>query len=65
MEKYPQVLVNIQVAQDGKLRFYTDAHVKRAIEEAEKKLGNEGRIVARPSGTEPLLRVMVEGATTR
>ena len=61
MEKYPQVLVNIQVAQDGKLRFYTDAHVKRAIEEAEKKLGNEGRIVVRPSGTEPLLRVMVEG----
>jgi len=61
MEKYPQVLVNIQVAQDGKLRFYTDPHVKKAIEDAEEKLGEEGRIVVRPSGTEPLLRVMVEG----
>ncbi len=61
MEKYPQVLVNIHVAPDGKLRFYTDPHVKMAIEEAEATLGDEGRIVVRPSGTEPLLRVMVEG----
>ena len=60
-KKYPQVLVNIHVAPDGKLRFYTDPHVKMAIEEAEATLGDEGRIVVRPSGTEPLLRVMVEG----
>ena len=61
MTRYPQVMVNIQVAPDGKLRFYTDTAVKEAIERAKEKLGKNGRIVARPSGTEPLLRVMLEG----
>ena len=61
MTRYPQVMVNIQVAPDGKLRFYTDTAVKDAIERAKEKLGKNGRIVVRPSGTEPLLRVMLEG----
>ena len=61
MTRYPQVMVNIQVAPDGKLRFYTDTAVKEAIERAKEKLGKNGRIVVRPSGTEPLLRVMLEG----
>ncbi len=62
MKRYPQVLVNVEVAPEGKLRFYTDDAVKAAIEDAKKQLGKDGRIIVRPSGTEPLLRVMVEGS---
>ena len=61
MSRYPQVLVNITVSNEGKLRFYTDIRVRQAIDDAKKQLGDRGRIVVRPSGTEPLLRVMVEG----
>lgn len=61
MTRYPQVMVNVTVKPDGKLRFYTDEEVKRAVEEVKQKLGTSGRIIVRPSGTEPLLRVMVEG----
>lgn len=61
MTRYPQVMVNVQVTPEGKLRFYTDAEVKDTIEKAKAKLGNNGRVIVRPSGTEPLLRVMVEG----
>jgi phosphoglucosamine mutase len=61
MTRYPQVMVNVSVSPEGKLRFYTDDEVKRAVEEVKQKLGQDGRIIVRPSGTEPLLRVMVEG----
>ncbi|MBE6822219.1 phosphoglucosamine mutase [Caproiciproducens sp. LBM24188] len=61
MTRYPQVMVNVQVGPEGKLRFYTDSEVKEAVERAKEKLGSNGRIVVRPSGTEPLLRVMIEG----
>ena len=61
MERYPQSLINVEVSPEGKLAFYTNARVKAVIEESEKILGQDGRILVRPSGTEPLLRVMVEG----
>jgi phosphoglucosamine mutase len=61
MTRYPQVLLNVEVKLDGKLRFYTDPQVKESVEAAKKQLGSRGRVVVRPSGTEPLLRVMVEG----
>ncbi len=61
MTRYPQVMLNVTVSPDGKLLFYTDAEVKRAIEDAKAELGKDGRIVVRISGTEPLIRVMVEG----
>ena len=41
--------------------YYTDPQIKAAIEEAKKEFGDTGRIVVRPSGTEPLIRVMTEG----
>ena len=61
MVSCPQELVNLRVSGEGKLRFYTDAAVKAAIEDARGMLGGRGRIVVRPSGTEPLIRVMAEG----
>lgn len=61
MERFPQTMVNIRVSPEGKLAFYTDRSVKKAIDEATKALGENGRVIVRPSGTEPLLRVMVEG----
>ena len=61
MTRYPQVSVNISISAEGKLAFYTDKVVDGKINEAKDMLGDNGRIVVRPSGTEPLLRVMVEG----
>ena len=61
MERYPQTMVNIKVSPEGKLAFHTDPKVKKAIQQATATLNGEGRVIVRPSGTEPLLRVMVEG----
>ena len=60
MNKYPQVSINVKVSQEGKVQFYTNSIVKKAIEEARQKIVDKGRIVVRPSGTEPKIRVMVE-----
>lgn len=56
--RYPQILVNITVS--DKEVFVTDSYLEEFIRREEEKLGDRGRIVVRPSGTEPLVRVMVE-----
>lgn len=61
MTKFPQVSKTVGVTNEGKLLFYTNKDIKEAIDSAKAKLGKDGRIVVRPSGTEPLVRVMVEG----
>lgn len=61
IEIYPQVLKNVKVSSLGKLRLFEDADIKIAIAEAEKELGADGRVLVRASGTEPLVRVMLEG----
>ncbi|MBR5279775.1 MAG: phosphoglucosamine mutase [Clostridia bacterium] len=61
MTRYPQHMVNIHVSPEGKLAFYTDDGVKKILEDAKTQLGNTGRLVVRPSGTEPLIRIMTEG----
>lgn len=61
MTKYPQVMLNLTVTPEGKLHFHTDVEVREAIERAKAELGERGRVIVRPSGTEPYLRVMVEG----
>ena len=61
MERYPQVLINVKVSNEGKLSFYTDKEVKAEIDRVTEILGDTGRILVRVSGTEPLVRVMLEG----
>lgn len=62
MKRAPQELINLKVSAEGKLRFYTDPDIKAAIKAADAELGETGRLVVRPSGTEPLIRVMTEGS---
>ncbi len=61
IEIFPQVLKNVKVSAFGKLRLSEDEDIRLAIEEAERELGDSGRVLVRPSGTEPLVRVMLEG----
>lgn len=65
IEIYPQILKNVKVSSLGKLRLDKDKEIKIAIEEAEKELGEDGRVLVRASGTEPLVRVMLEGKNPR
>lgn len=58
---YPQLLLNVRVAPEVKGRLAEHAQVMAALEEASARLNGEGRINVRPSGTESLVRVMVEG----
>jgi phosphoglucosamine mutase len=60
MTRYPQVLVNVRVA--DKARLGTSAAIADAIHDAEGELGETGRVLVRASGTEPLVRVMAEAA---
>jgi phosphoglucosamine mutase len=61
MERYPQVLVNIKADDAGKRILDEDDTVKQTIAALSDELGCDGRILVRASGTEPLIRVMVEG----
>ena len=58
---YPQVLINAKVNSEKKYDYEKDEDIKKAIEEVEKEFAGNGRVVIRPSGTEPLVRVMIEG----
>lgn len=60
MTRYPQVLVNTKVR--TKEGWEVNQAIQAAIKAGEQELGEEGRILVRPSGTEPLIRVMAEGA---
>ncbi|MDR0357585.1 MAG: phosphoglucosamine mutase [Clostridiales Family XIII bacterium] len=62
MRVYPQVLKNARVLDKNKGRYLSDPEICIAIEKAEKQMDGEGRILIRASGTEPLVRVMLEGA---
>ena len=57
---YPQVLINSKVNQDKKYDYEKDSEIKEAIEKLEKEFAGNGRVLIRPSGTEPLVRVMIE-----
>ncbi len=58
---YPQVLKNAAIKNENKNKYTEDAEISKAIAAAEEKMSGEGRVLIRPSGTEPLVRVMLEG----
>lgn len=62
IHKYPQVLINVKVRCGTKLEYQSDSFIKQEIEKVEKQLNNDGRVLVRTSGTEDLIRVMVEGS---
>ncbi|TLS34925.1 phosphoglucosamine mutase [Pseudalkalibacillus caeni] len=61
MQKFPQVMVNVRVADKTKLSG--NERIDKEINEVETEMGEEGRVLVRPSGTEPLIRVMAEAPT--
>ena len=58
---YPQVLINAKVNSDKKMDYEKDEQIKAEIEKLEKEFSGNGRVLIRPSGTEPKVRVMIEG----
>ena len=63
MHKFPQVMINVRACQ--KFDLADHPVISQAVRQTEEKLGSEGRVLLRPSGTEPVVRVMVEGADAR
>ncbi|PJW16263.1 phosphoglucosamine mutase [Geobacillus sp. WSUCF-018B] len=61
MKKYPQLLVNVRVA--DKEKAMENEQVKKVIQEVEAEMNGNGRVLVRPSGTEPLVRIMAEAPT--
>jgi phosphoglucosamine mutase len=63
MQKFPQVMINVRASRSGKaIDLAAYPQIASAIKNTEEKLGTQGRVLLRPSGTEPVVRVMVEGA---
>ena len=58
---YPQVLVNAKVKQEKKYYYFEDKEIQEEIQKIEKEFSDNGRVLIRTSGTEPLVRVMIEG----
>ena len=61
MKRYPQVLINVKVNEEAKGQYENDGTVTKVIRKVEKEMAGEGRVLIRPSGTEALIRVMIEG----
>lgn len=61
MQIYPQVLLNAKVESSKKNNYEQDEDIKKMLKKLEDEFASDGRIVIRPSGTEPLIRVMIEG----
>lgn len=62
MTVYPQVLINVKVTNEGKQKYNNDEYIISAVQQAEMELHGDGRVLVRVSGTEPLIRVMLEGS---
>ena len=62
---YPQVLVNAKVKNEKKYDYYKDSEIQEEIRKIEEEFSENGRVLIRTSGTEPLVRVMIEGADVK
>jgi len=62
MQKFPQTMINIPVTADARERLSGSARISEAVRQVESELNGRGRVILRPSGTEPLVRVTLEGA---
>jgi phosphoglucosamine mutase len=61
MKKYPQTTINLETTKQGKEQLNTNKNIQEKIKELNQTLKDDGRILVRPSGTENLIRIMVEG----
>ena len=61
IKMYPQVLVNAKIDSKKKKDYETDDEIQTEIRKLEEEFSGNGRVLIRPSGTEPLIRVMLEG----
>ncbi len=61
IKKYPQVLINVKVNNDKKKNYETDEEIQKLVKELQEKFKDNGRVLVRASGTEPIIRVMIEG----
>jgi phosphoglucosamine mutase len=62
MQKYPQTMINVPVASDAQARLSGSERINEAVRQVEAEMAGRGRVILRPSGTEPLIRVTLEGA---
>jgi phosphoglucosamine mutase len=62
MEKFPQTMINVAVAPDARVRLADSKPINAALRDVESELDGKGRVILRPSGTEPLIRVTLEGS---
>jgi phosphoglucosamine mutase len=62
MQKFPQTMINVPVSKEGQSRLSTSHRINTAVRDIEAEMNGKGRVILRPSGTEPLIRVTLEGA---
>lgn len=62
MQKFPQTMINVPVSAEGRDRLADSERISEAVRQVELELNGRGRVILRPSGTEPLVRVTLEGA---
>jgi len=62
MQKFPQTMINVPVSAEGRNRLSDSERISEAVRQVELELNGRGRVILRPSGTEPLVRVTLEGA---
>jgi phosphoglucosamine mutase len=62
MQKFPQTMINVPVSASARQQYGNSEVIKHALREVEAELNGQGRVILRPSGTEPLIRVTLEGA---